>query len=124
MMRGLALTINARMVKFAFHGNKIFVSRVEARPSRVAESENVKSSTMTGRKGEAAETREAFFRRCELVAVAKSAGLSPTRVESYDGRAECFMREKFLDFRGPVVCFAAGPFFFGWDASCPLCLCG
>jgi len=31
-------------------------------------------------------------------------------VESYDTRAECFTVQKFLEFEGPVVCFAIGPF--------------
>jgi hypothetical protein len=137
--RRFALTINSCMVKFAFRGKKVFVSRVEARPSRVAESENVKSSTMTRSKGTGRRSSPGFLQVGELVAVAKSAGLSPrvfqkpdregglaeepllTRglltpaVESYDNRAKCFMREKFLEFRGPVVCFATG--LFCWSAA-------
>ena len=56
--------------------NVLYNSKVEARPLRVDESENRESSLKTRSKGKVAEARARVFRPGELVAVAKSAGLS------------------------------------------------
>jgi len=55
---------------------------------------------MTRQKGQAAEIRRRTFRRRELVAAAKSAGLSPDRVESYDSRADVLCAKSFSSFEG------------------------
>ena len=105
----------------------IFTSEVEARPSRVASPRNSKGSTKTQSKGKVAEACCCVFGHDELVAVAKSTGLSPrwprlqsvvpvsrdqsqTEVCATGGelrqmRPEDVLRRKmFLEIEGPVVC--------------------
>ena len=64
----------------------IFYNPVEARPPRVAGPERSEGFRIARAKGEGRRSRRAAFTADELVAVAKSAGLSPgfISVESYD----------------------------------------
>ena len=64
--RGFALTINSRVVKFAFRRKRSLSAKVEARPSRVAESENRKSSTMTRSKGRGRRNSRRIFKRSRV----------------------------------------------------------